>query len=226
MSILEDLNLEYRKSKVYDGNWLWPADDTATWKYLHKHKSLPHIVIKNSKKHNLIIQAGGNAGLYPKIYSKHFQTVLTFEPDYKNFICLSHNVPETNVFKFQCCLGNNFEFLDIEYNSKFNERNRGGIRVSTNTKSRIPQITIDSLNVFPDVIHLDIEGYEYFALEGARNTILQCSPMIVLETNNSGDIYGCSQEKIDNYLKSLGYYVHLKMSDDTVYVKGQVFDNV
>lgn len=218
MSLLEELNLEYRHSKIFNGDWLWPADDIATWKYLHKHKSLPYEVIKHSKNNNLIIQAGGNAGIYPKIYANHFDTVLTFEPDYKNFLCLSHNVADLNVFKFQCCLGNNFDFLNIEYNPKFNNTNRGGMRVSKDLKNKIPQITIDSLNVSPDVIHLDIEGYEYFALKGAEKTILKSKPMIVLETNGSGNLYDCPQEKIDSYLDSLGYEVYIKLPADTFYI--------
>jgi FkbM family methyltransferase len=219
MNFLKDLNLEYRESNIYGGQWLWPADDVSTWKYLHKHTELPLEVIKKCQTRNLIIQAGGNAGLYPKIYSKYFETVMTFEPDYKNFFCLTHNVSEENVFKFQTCLGNNFDFLDIEYNPKFNEKNRGGIRISKDNKKKIPQITIDSLNISPDVIHLDIEGYEYFALQGAEKTMLRSSPMIVLETNGSGDLYKCPQEKIDEYLKSLGYKIYIKLPSDTFYIK-------
>jgi hypothetical protein len=32
------------------------------------------------------------------------------------------------------------------------------------------------------VIHLDVEGYERAALEGARKTIARCRPLLVLET--------------------------------------------
>lgn len=217
-NFLNDLNLEYRKSNVYGGEWLWPADDKATWKYLHKHDKLPYTIIENSSNHNLIIQAGGNAGLYPKIYSKHFKTVLTFEPDYKNFFCLSHNVPELNVFKFQCCLGNSFDFLDVEYNPKFKEGdNRGAMRISKKSIKSIPQITIDSLNLKPDVIHLDIEGYEFFALKGAEKTLLNASPIVVLETNGSGDNFGFLQNDIDAYLLNLGYKPLLRLPADTIY---------
>ena len=84
---------------------------------------------------------------------------------------------------------------------------------------KIPQITIDSLNLNPDLIHLDIEGYEGFAIEGAKETLTKYSPIVVLETNGSGDQYGWPQEKIDNLLKSYGYTILETWGHDTVYGK-------
>ena len=81
------------------------------------------------------------------------------------------------------------------------------VALQTQQSGNIPQITIDSLNQNPDLIHLDIEGYEGFALEGAVETIKRSKPMIVLETNNLGESYGYSDSKIFNLLESLDYKI-------------------
>jgi FkbM family methyltransferase len=212
------LNLEFRESKAHGGQWLWPADDTVAWGYLNKaaHRHQPHRIAELCLNRNLVIQAGGNAGLYPKQYSKLFKTTITVEPDYRNFICLAYNVPEDNVFKFQACLGNESKFLSIGYNDRWDHENRGAMKVTGS--GLIPQITIDSLNVAPDLIHLDIEGYEAFALLGAEKTIKSHKPMIVLETNGSGDEYGWTQSKIDNLLFSWGYKILENWGHDPVYI--------
>ena len=79
------------------------------------------------------------------------------------------------------------------------------------------EIRIDSLNLDPDLIHLDVEGFEAFALLGAQATIARVKPLIVLETNGSGDAYGWPQEKIDNLLSSWNYKIHVTWDHDTVY---------
>ena len=49
-------------------------------------------------------------------------------------------------------------------------------------------IMLDSLQLKPDLIHLDIEGHEKWALKGARETIDKYSPAVVLECTNDINI--------------------------------------
>jgi FkbM family methyltransferase len=215
---MKDYNLEFRPSDKHSGEWLWPADEFIAWRYLHKSSwDLPARISNICKDRSLVIQAGGNGGLYPKQYSQLFDTVLTFEPDYRNFTCLSYNVPELNVFKFQACLGNESKFLNFGYNPRWENENRGAMKVQP-LGNTVPQITIDSLNVNPSLIHLDIEGYEGFAIEGAEKTIKRSRPVIVLETNGSGDEYGWPQEKIDSLILSWGYKILVDWGHDKVYI--------
>lgn len=218
MNVFKKLNLDFRESEKHGGEWLWPADDHIAWRYLNKQSwDLPTRISNFCKNKNLVVQAGGNAGLYPKQYSKLFNIVITVEPDFRNFFCLTHNVPDYNVFKIQACLGNENKFLNLGYNEKYKETNRGGMKVDG--LGIIPQITIDSLGLQPDLIHLDIEGYEGPALEGAKKTLIQFSPIVVLETNGSGDQYGWKQEKIDQLLYSYGYKIIETWGHDTIYGK-------
>lgn len=212
------LNLEYRFSKKYNKEFLWPADDVWAWKWLNKkeHWNLPIKIAKLCKNTNLVIQAGGNAGLYPRLYGELFSTVMTFEPDFRNFFCLNHNAIGSNIFKYQAALGNTTNPISIVVNPLWNQENAGALRIQG--QGKIPQLTIDSLDVVPDLIHLDIEGFEAFALLGAEKTIKKHNPLIVLETNGSGDAYGWPQEKIDQLLLSWGYSILESWEHDTVYI--------
>jgi FkbM family methyltransferase len=212
-----ELNLEFRSSRRHAGTWLWPKEDIWAWKWLNKigHWDLPIQINNFCRSKKLVIQAGGNAGLYPKQYSKIFETVITFEPDYRNFICLTENVKELNVVKYQAALGDEESYIELETNPRWDETNTGALKVKG--IGNIKQVTIDSFNLEPSLIHLDIEGFEGFALLGAEKTIKQYKPLIVLETNGSGDEYGWPQEKIDNLLFSWGYKIEIKWEHDTVY---------
>jgi FkbM family methyltransferase len=211
------LNLEYRFSKKHNNSFLWPADDVWAWTWLNKkeHWDLPVKISKLCKKTDLVIQAGGNAGLYPKLYSSLFSTVMTFEPDFRNFFCLCHNVFEPNVFKYQAALGNSTEPINITVNPLWDAENAGALRVQG--QGKIPQLIIDSLGVAPDLIHLDIEGFEALALLGAEQTIKAYKPLIVLETNGSGNEYGWPQSNIDKLLFGWGYQILETWGHDTVY---------
>jgi FkbM family methyltransferase len=214
---LEKYNLEFRESKRHSGKWLWPKEDIWAWKWLNKkdHWDLPYRIKDVCPTTNLVIQAGGNAGLYPKQYSTFFKKVITFEPDYRNFLCLCENVKDLNVEKCQKALGDKKSFINLDTNPKWNETNSGALKI--NGDGNIEQITIDSLNLNPCLIHLDIEGFEGPALVGALETITRAKPLIVLETNGSGDEYGWPQEKIDNLLFLHGYKIFLNWGHDTVY---------
>jgi FkbM family methyltransferase len=213
--VIEELNLEFRKSEKWGGEWLWPVEDFWGWKNLNKkpNRELPDKILSFVTEKSLLIQAGGNCGLYPKYYAKHFKKILTFEPDYRNFSCLTYNVPEKNVYKFQCCLGEDNKPVSLTEHEIFH----GLASLYVSGSGDIPQITIDSLNVNPTLIHLDIEGFEGFALLGAKETINRSKPIIALETNGLGDNVGWSKEKINDLLFSWNYKILLDIGHDTIY---------
>ena len=63
---------------------------------------------------------------------------------------------------------------------------------------------------------IDVEGFEWDVLFGARETIMRFRPIVMLETNRKIDVNrGLSVESIEKLLDSFGY-VHnrIRMSDD------------
>jgi FkbM family methyltransferase len=69
-------------------------------------------------------------------------------------------------------------------------------------------VTLDSLNVKPDLIKIDVEGFEDVVLEGAEQLLAICRPRIILEANPDG-----SYKRVTQILRRHGYgFQHLTPS--------------
>lgn len=189
---LESWNWITRDMGAFDG----PLGD---WIDSHKRAYTEHL-----KGHQLVIQAGGNCGMYPVLFSQIFDQVYTFEPDPLNFYTLVQNCQCENIVKIQAALGDDHRMIGL---AKGPEDNVGMHKIAE--KGTIPQLCIDDF-AWPacDLIQLDIETYEIYALRGAKNTIEKFKPVISVE-NDTDEIY--------SLLKSLGYTEADSSKMDTIY---------
>jgi len=196
--------------------WWWPKYDVACWKFLIRRRNLPAKVSEFCDSKRVVIQAGGNAGMYPAMYGDLFETVYTFEPDPLNFYCLTKNVKD-NVVKFQGCVGNNRNLVDISLLPAVGHSpNSGAFQVAGS--GSIPTFIIDDFNFKNvDLIHLDIEGFELFALKGAVKTIQQWHPTIALELNGLAERYDHSDHDVVQFLKEHGYERVDTADDDVIF---------
>jgi FkbM family methyltransferase len=198
---------------LIDG-WVWPAKDKNCWEWLQREKDLPDLISELCPNKLVVIEAGGNAGFYVKKYAEIFDTVYTFEPDNLNFYCLNQNVREQNVIKIQSCLGNLRKPVSITSNKK----NIGAYSVNEGIDGIIPTLLIDDLNLEKcDLIHLDIEGFELFALKGAIETIKRTKPLIALEWMNHGEQFNASDSMIEQFLESIGYKSIKKIYHENIF---------
>ena len=231
MKLLNDLNLEFREAVYMNGpgQWLWPKEDEPCWNYFNESERaifkdkgtdrnpyhLPHDILQllPQNKRNLIMQAGGNGGLYPAIYSEFFKQVITFEPHYRWFACLSVNAPGENVFKYRAALGNDNEPVQIVTPGG----NMGGMFVKPD--GIIPKLRLDAFALAPDLIHLDIEGAERGALQGAAQTIAWHRPMIVVEWDASTmRQFNYTAREFEQYFESIEYVLQKEWARDRAYV--------
>lgn len=203
--------------------WYWPRTDQSCWAFMQAYPKLPQEVAEFVTNKRVVVQAGGNCGFYPKQYADLFDTVYTFEPEWLNFYCLNLNVPESNVIKNQSCLGNTHQLVNLAIKPK----NRGKNYVKG--RGNYPTYRIDDLNLeVCDLIHLDIEGYEYYALQGAEETIKRCKPVIVIEMWDKLDnrFEENINEKTNALLTSLGYsYLQTLHESDKVYLPNEIIHN-
>ena len=68
-------------------------------------------------------------------------------------------------------------------------------------EKKISIVTLDEMNLNPGAIKIDIEGYEYEAIQGGQNTIKKYEPILMIEVNEK------SFEKIKNLLNELNYSI-------------------
>jgi len=150
----------------------------------------------------IMVQAGGNVGFFTKQYADIFDLVYTFEPDPLLFYCLNRNVQQSNVIKFQAAVGDVHRCIAMGRKAASN--NAGSLNVVGG--GTIPMLLIDDLNLPGcDLIHLDVEGYEGFAVKGAMETIKKYKPVLSLEIAGWEARYGMTPQDIYSQIVEVGY---------------------
>jgi FkbM family methyltransferase len=173
--------------------------------------------IKCCRSRRIAVQAGGNCGIFPQYLSTKFKWVYTFEPEAENFHCLVNNATAHNIIKFQAALGTKDHApVGLVYDPK----NAGGHHV--NLGGVIPVISVDSLNLPAcDLLQIDIEGFELFALRGAEETIRKNSPVIMIEHKKHATRYGAVPDDVIQFITGLGYIKKQEVRRDLIFIKGE-----
>lgn len=189
---------------------LWPATDVGAAAVLFSQAGDIQGVCRYVKKFDVVVQAGGNCGLWPRELGKRFSTVYTFEPDPVNFRCLCANSPDEHIFKFNAALG--YERGPVSLNLR--PDNVGAHTVSGT--GNIPVMRIDDLALREcDLIYLDVEGFEERVLLGAAETLAVHRPVVVVEDKGAG---GSVKGELLQWLGAKGYKAVDRFNHDFVLV--------
>lgn len=157
-----------------------------------------HIILGTLKpfieKSKYILDVGANNGNHTISYaflSPPDAKIYAFEPQKRLFTSLQ-NAIKINKYDDKVTLYNNavgHELKKVHMNHIDTQKisdgqyNLGGLSIGEGGEEA-EMITIDSLNLDGcDFIKIDVEGYEYFVLEGAVNTIKKYNPFIMFEHN-------------------------------------------
>jgi len=117
-------------------------------------------------------------GVWPRYLRTIFSKVYTFEPSAENYELMLKNLGDLDIVKFHAALSDKVGRCGL----KVNPANCGDDQ--TTAGDEVDTLTIDSLKVEPNLIYLDIQGDEYFALKGAAETLERCSPIVAVEVDN------------------------------------------
>lgn len=195
------------------GDFWWPRADSGCWSYMNQYPDVPERLAEHVPCRGVVVQAGGNAGFYIRKYAELFEIVYTFEPEPVNFLCLTMNCDTSNVIKFQACLGNQTGFLALNHNDK----DVGATHVSG--KGVLPTLKIDDLGLERcDLIQIDTEGYEYFGLLGAEQTLEKFKPVLSVEWYQPWAArYNVTLHMLEQYLSRWNYKLIAEYATDRVY---------
>jgi len=171
------------------------------------------ILYKLSKKNKCIFDIGSHIGLTTLPISNHNNFVHAFDISQTNCNILKKNLIKNNIFNVivnNICVSNNNNTISIidSFFSNPNNRVYFNRKKIFTKKISIKSITLDQYikesNSQPDLIKIDVEGFEYFVLEGAKKTIKEINPIIVLSYHPKLLLKnGITDDKFFNLLKSL-----------------------
>ena len=192
----------------------WNDDLISRWKN-HEYKTNKQIlkILNKINDKSIIIEAGGHIGDTTFLMSTYLNyidkksLIYTFEPDVTkcNYIQDIININKiTNIKIF------NFGISNIYSNGSLNKKSHAGAwTIQNGTDFKI--IPLDSINYeYPiSFIKLDVEGFEYNALLGAKKIINMFNPILCIEREN--------KEIKDFLTKNLKYNLYLKTDLDYFY---------
>lgn len=194
---------------------------------LKTHEPLVTKILKNELKSDMVcFDIGGNIGYYVLLENKQIGNnglIVTFEPSPINFEYLSKNVilnNVSNVILEKSAIG------DINSTIKFvvspSSNSSHILQSNTNEDEKIidvPIITLDSYvsekkikNV--DLIRMDMEGYEYNAYNGMKETIKKFKPAILMEIHTNYLGKNKTKEMLNNFYNDnyeIKYYIPRKV---------------
>jgi FkbM family methyltransferase len=210
---------------IEENDLWWTKEDPDSYDYLkHTNSDMMSKITPYLKDKKVAIQAGAHCGFVIRELKKYFETIYTFEPNSSMFLCTCLNNPESNIYKLQACLGNEHKLVNM---INFAELGAGADYVEQNivegtndlilAKGKIPMLMIDDLNLNQcDLIELDIEGFEYKALLGAKLTVEKFKPLLCLE-KYWGYRAGVKEGEMEKLLNDWGYKEVDKMLPDYIY---------
>jgi FkbM family methyltransferase len=200
------------------------GDDVENYQKPQRVKAFEYVV-----DWRLCLDIGANVGIFSRDFSKRFEEVWAIEPVEENVQCLRLNVPE-NVKIMQFAVGEEERSAAICRTPK----NVGGAFIcddedvkalfvpdDNSLVENVAMVTIDSLNIkHLGLMKLDIQGSEVIALRGARETLLKCKPVVLIEEKPVGGKGGSTDhiEEATQFLIGIGMTAKEKIGADRVYV--------
>jgi len=148
---------------------------------------VPKNIMQKYEKRDLI-DAGASNGDTAAIFSREyaFRTIHAFEPENNNYTQLVRNITKfklSNVIPVHMGLGDKKRKVRIT-------SEEGQSHISSDGKQTVDMITIDEYvrnnNISVGLIKMDIEGYEWHALQGAMKTIKEQRPILLISIYHTG----------------------------------------
>jgi len=196
----------------YENRRLKPANKTMTefqW------------IAASIKPDMTVLDIGANIGIFSILFGRVIGDsgrVFAFEPSPVPFGDLQHNIQlnglSERVKSHQIAIGNRSGKLEFYLTDDPRDTQHSAIPPTTyatvSEKIEVPMLTLDSFcmegALSPDVIKIDVEGFEPFVLEGARNTIQRAKTLTVfIELHPwAWDTIGYNKSIFHNLLRELG----------------------
>ena len=192
--------------------------------------------VKHCTQFRTAVDIGAHIGLWSRHLVPKFERVIAFEPCAEFRECLVKNAPGIHTIQ-PVALGNEEAMVSLWVNPKhtaetridivdrsalgIDPTNTGATQTIKDSKGTIPMHRLDSYGLLEvDFIKIDTEGFELEILKGARDTLINNDPVIIVEQKpryvrpEDGP-----QAAVKFLIHELGYRVVGKVVDDWIMKK-------
>jgi len=201
------------------GHWLWL--DKNCWKtlYLRYEADTVRILRENMRNGDTFWDVGANYGLMSLFASKLVGDtghVFSFEPAPESFKLLQRNTGSSrNISAFSYAVGNQDGtiLMSVQGTSTGSSLVKQVVELSQNYHDGVPIVEVpvslyrmdtllNKLSAKPNVIKIDIEGFEVEALRGAQQILKEVRPTLIIEIHPLQiEISGSRADEIFDILK-------------------------
>ncbi len=195
--------------------------------YQH-HKLSTAMQLQPEARRNTCVDIGAHAALWSMWLVDEFEELIAFEPVALHADCFDANMVGKDYTLHRIALGSAPGTVSIEVPPDMT----GNAHIAVSGAARHPggkhsvledwpiiddieMRTLDSFDLWNvDFIKIDVEGYELSVVAGARETILRCRPLMVVEQKGNESAYGDNLNAALTYLTQLGMRVQTVMAGD------------
>lgn len=156
----------------------------------------------------IVLDVGSNFGFLSLVWAQTLASsgkVYSFEPNEQVFNCLNKSIKLnsfTNILTENMAVGSKSGETDIFINGISSNIH------ATKSSGYIKTVPIKSIDDYYmqtspescDLIKIDVDGYEYEVLQGAKHTLTKFEPLVIIETN--GD------QRIMDFMNLLNYKIY------------------
>ena len=162
-----------------------------------------------------VYDIGANIGYFSVIAASHgARCIVCVEPYGPNHRLLERNLEGSSaeIRLFECALGREHGEIELYDGAGWGD---GSVSAAPVTSSKIvARVTVEAGDVLvkdhrlppPDLLKIDVEGYELHALRGLKRTVRAAMPLIFLEMNSrSLGAVGHTPGDVVGFLEAVGY---------------------
>lgn len=168
-------------------------------------------VMNHLDENSLFVDIGANVGHFALLASGVSKAkTIAIEPIPNTFEKLVNNIALNKLEAKITCLniGLGEEKGELKFTKSLDVMNRVALENENVPTISVPIQKLDDVlkDKKPTFLKIDVEGFEYFVLKGATETLQKESlKYILLEFNNSGDKFGISDQKVFDFVTSYGF---------------------
>lgn len=204
--------------------WVLPASDRHFSKYLasapkvegRRMYQAQHIQqsVQFCAQRRTALDVGGHVGFWSYYLALAFEKVHAFEPNELFAQCFERNVRGEGVTLHRVALGDVQGGIALEVDPE----NTGATHVRPGVQGAIPMRRLDDFGFDEiDFVKVDVEGFERQVVEGARDTLQRCRPIMIVEQKDFAGRYGGERYAAAELLQSLGAVPLAQIVQDLVF---------